>query len=179
MAQGAAEVERGQLDLLVHWPVLRAQGKDYVRRAQEVLIGQALVERLIALVGVMGRQHQAQVIDACRRRRSRWLGLRHMATEDERNGLASWMTFPIDLQEGEVLRIEAQLHAPTNQRWIHAIPIASQRDRGGAGDAAQHRPAESFAQQRRFDGVERTMAAGRAAGARGAGRQAAGGYGLI
>jgi len=94
----------------------------------------------------------------------------HVATENKRNGLASWMTFPIDLQAGEVLRIEAQLHAPTNQRWIHAIPIASQRDRGGAGDAAQHR---------RFDGVERTMAAGRAAGARGAGRQAAGGYGLI
>ena len=47
-----------------------------------------LAERL----GSMRRQHQAQLIHACRRRRSRWLGVRylalHVATEDERDALA-------------------------------------------------------------------------------------------
>src|SRR5439155_556430 len=34
--------------------------------------------------------------------------------------LASWTTFPVDLQTGQILRIETQLHALTNQRrdWL-------------------------------------------------------------
>src|SRR6266851_1022012 len=82
----------------------------------------------------------------------------HVATEDEGDRLASRMTFPVHPQAGQILRIEAQLHAPTNQRFVHAVAITSQRDRGGAGDAAHDRPAEGFAQQRWFDGVERTVA---------------------
>jgi hypothetical protein len=46
------------------------------------------------------------------------LGLRHLAmhvaTEDERDRLASRMTFPVHLQTGQVLRIKTQLGAPTD-----------------------------------------------------------------
>ena len=36
--------------------------------------------------------------------------------------LASWTTFPVDLQTGQILRIETQLRALTNQRrdWLAA-----------------------------------------------------------
>src|SRR6266849_11203426 len=109
----------------------------------------------------MRRQHDAEVIHAGRRWWTRRQGLRHLpvhvATEDERDRLASRMTFPVHLEAGQVLRIKTQLDAPTNQRRIHAIAITSQRDRGGAGDAAQRRPTEGFAQQRRLNGVEWTL----------------------
>ena len=82
----------------------------------------------------------------------------HVATEDERDGLASRIPFPVDVQARQILWIEAQFDAPTNQRFIDGVPIASQRDRGGRGDAAHDRPAEGFAQQRWLDGVEWTVA---------------------
>src|SRR6266566_8150636 len=89
-------------------------------------------------------------------------------TEDERDRLTSRMTFPVHVQAGQILRIEAQLDAPTNQRLVDGVPIARQRNRSGAGDAAHDRPAEGFAEQRWFDGVEWTVAgealAGRLAG---------------
>ena len=71
----------------------------------------------------------------------------HVATEDERDGLASRIPFPVDVQARQILWIEAQFDAPTNQRFIDGVPIASQRDRGGRGDAAHDRPAEGFAEQ--------------------------------
>src|SRR5436190_11731833 len=112
--------------------------------------------------GVMGCQHQAEVIDAGRCWRCRWLGLRHLAmhvaTKDERDRLASRMTFPVHVQPRQILWIEAQLDAPTDQRLVDGVPIASQRDRSGAGDAAHDRPTEGFAEQRWFDGVEWTVA---------------------
>jgi len=82
----------------------------------------------------------------------------HVATEDEWDRLTSRMTFPVHVQARQILWIEAQLDAPTNQRFIDGVPIASQRDRGGRGDAAHDRPAEGFAEQRWFDGVEWTVA---------------------
>src|SRR5437773_8628927 len=72
--------------------------------------------------GVMGRQHQAEVIDARRRWWCRWLGLRHLsvhvATEDERVCLTSRMTFPVHTKVGQILWIESQFDAPTNQRLV-------------------------------------------------------------
>ena len=112
--------------------------------------GQVTEGELADRFGVMCREHQAEVIDARRCRRSRWQGLGHLAmdvaTEDERDRLTSRMTFPVHVQAGQILRIEAQLDAPTNQRLVDGVPITSQRDRSGAGDAAHDRPAEGFAE---------------------------------
>ena len=127
-----------------------------------ILTGQVAEGELAQRFGVMGRQHQAEVIDAGRRWWCRWLGLRHLAmrvpTEDQGDRLASRMTFPEHVRMRQILWIEAQFDAPTNQRLVDGVPIASQRDRSGAGDAAHDRPAEGFAQQRWFDGVEWTVA---------------------
>src|ERR1700694_3818465 len=127
-----------------------------------ILNGQVAEGELAQRFGVMGRQHQAEVIDAGRRWRRGWQSLRHLAmhvaTEDERDRLASRMTFPVHVQARQILWIEAQFDAPTNQRLVDGVPIASQRDRGGRGDAAHDRPAEGFAEQRWFDGVEGTVA---------------------
>jgi hypothetical protein len=102
--------------------------------------GQVAEGELSQCFGVMGRQHQAEVIDAGRCRRSGWQGLRHLTmhvtTEDERDRLASRMTFPVHVQMRQILGIEAQFDAPTNQRLIDGVPIASQRNRSGGGDAA-------------------------------------------
>src|SRR5436190_14431650 len=81
-----------------------------------------------------------------------------VATEDEGDRRSSWMALPVDVQFGEILRIEAQLDASTDQRFVDGVPIASQRDGGGARDAAHDRPAEGFTQQRWFDGVQWTLA---------------------
>ena len=127
-----------------------------------IVTGQVAEGELAQCFGVMGRQHQAEVIDAGRRWRSGWQRLRHLtmhvATEDERDGLASRMPFPVHVQARQILWIEAQFDAPTNQRLVDGVPIASQRDRGGGGDAAHDRPAEGFAQQGWLDGVEWTVA---------------------
>src|SRR5713226_5404287 len=127
-----------------------------------ILTGQVAEGELTQRFRVMGRQYQAEVIDASRRWWRGWQGLRHLAmhvaTEDERDGLASRMTFPVHVQTRQILWIEAQFDAPTNQCLVDGVPIASQRDRGGAGDAAHDRPAEGFAEQRWFDGVEWTVA---------------------
>src|SRR5712692_364194 len=67
-----------------------------------ILNGQVAESELAQRFGVMGRQHQAEVIDAGRRWRRRWQGLRHLAmhvaTEDERDRLASRMTFPVHVR---------------------------------------------------------------------------------
>ena len=101
--------------------------------------------------GVMRGEHQSEVIDARRRWWRRWQSLRHLAmhvaTENERDRRSSRMALPVDVQFGEVLRIEAQFDAPTNQRLVDGVPIAGERDRGGAGHAAHDRPTEGFAQQ--------------------------------
>src|SRR5713226_1700640 len=124
--------------------------------------GQVAECKLAQRFGIMCRQHQAEVIDAGRRWWCRWLGLRylamHVATQDERNRLTSRMALPVHVQAGEILWIEAQFDAPTNQRLVDGIPIAGEGDRGGAGDAAHDRPAEGFAEQRWLDGVEWTVA---------------------
>src|SRR3954451_11327757 len=88
------------------------------------------VSELVQRFGVMGRQHQTEVIDAGRRRRRWWQSLRPLAmpvaTKDERDRLARWMTFPVHVQTGQVLGIEAQLDAPTNQRLVDGVPVASE-----------------------------------------------------
>jgi len=78
------------------------------------------------------------------------LGLRHlvvhMAADDEEDRRADRSALPEHIQMRQILRIEAQLHTPTDQRRIHRIAIASQRHGGGGRDAPQHRPAEGFTQ---------------------------------
>jgi len=46
-------------------------------------------------------------------------------------------TFPEHVQARQVLRIEAELDATSDERRIDGVPIAGQRDGRGAGDAAQ------------------------------------------
>src|SRR6202158_6526718 len=81
-----------------------------------ILTGQIAEGELAQRFGVMGRQHQAEVIDAGRRWRRGWQSLRHLAmhvaTEDERDRLASRMTFPVNAQPGQVLGIEREFEAP-------------------------------------------------------------------
>ena len=64
-----------------------------------ILTGQVAEGKLPQRFGVMGRQHQAEVIDAGRCWWSGWQSLRHLAmhvaTEDERDGLGSRMPFPV------------------------------------------------------------------------------------
>ena len=50
----------------------------------------------------------------------------HVATEDERDRLTSRMTFPIHVQARQILWIEAQFDAPTNQRLVDGVPIAGE-----------------------------------------------------
>ncbi len=91
--------------------------------------GEVTERQLPERLGVMGGQHQTQVIHAGRRRWLRRLGLghltMHMPTEDGRDGRSGPVTLLVHVQLGEVLRIEAQLHAPTHQRLIDGVPIAS------------------------------------------------------
>ena len=47
-------------------------------------------------------------------------------TEDERDRLTSRMTFPVHIQAGQILWIEAQFDAPTDQRLVDGVPIAGQ-----------------------------------------------------
>ena len=80
---------------------------------------------LVDGLGIMGRVHQPEVINAGRRCGSRWSGLRHLAmhlaTEDERNRLASRMTFPLHVQVGEALRIEARLNEPADPCLVSGV----------------------------------------------------------
>src|SRR5712691_9666892 len=84
-----------------------------------IVNGQVAKSELAQRFGVMGRQHQVEVIYAGRRWRSEWQSLRHLAmhvaTEDEWDRLASRMTFPVHVQAREIFWIEAQFDAPTNQ----------------------------------------------------------------
>jgi hypothetical protein len=75
------------------------------------------------------RQHGPQAPARGNQRRSTlWEsgpGLRHLAmhlaTEDERNRPASRMTFPIHVQAGEVLRIEARLNKPADECLVGGV----------------------------------------------------------
>src|SRR5437763_1920867 len=93
---------------------------------------------------------RAEVVDAGGRGWCRWLSLRdlavNVATDDERDSLTDRSTFPKHVETGQVLRVEAQLDAATDERWIDGVAIAGQRDRGGAGDAPHDGPAEGLAQ---------------------------------
>ncbi len=70
------------------------------------------------------------------------MGLRHlmvhMAADDEWDRRADRSTFPEHIQMRQILRIEAQFDAPTDQRRVDRIAITSQRYGGGARDAPQH-----------------------------------------
>src|SRR5713101_1059394 len=85
--------------------------------------GQVAEGELAQCFGVMGRQHQAEVIDAGRRWRCRWQSLRHLAmhvaTEDERDRLTSRMTFPVHVQARQILWIEAPgPHGDANPQFL-------------------------------------------------------------
>ena len=92
-----------------------------------IVTGQVAEGELAQRFGVMGRQHQAEVIDASRRWWTGWQGLRHLAmhvaTEDERDRLTGRMPFPVHIQAGQIFWIEAQLDAPTNQCLVDGVPI--------------------------------------------------------
>ena len=92
-----------------------------------------------------------------RRRRRLWHLAVEVAADDEGDRLADRSAVPEHVQAGQILRIEAQLDAPTDQGHIDAVVIAGQRDRRGAGDAPHNRPAERLAQQGRFDRWRRTQ----------------------
>ena len=83
-------------------------------RTRQVAVGD-LAQQVVVMLG----QDQAQVIDAGGRRWCGWLGLRHLAvdvaTDDERDGLTDRSTFPEHVQPGQILRIEAQLDAATDE----------------------------------------------------------------
>src|ERR1700704_236755 len=72
-----------------------------------ILTGQVAEGELAQRFGVVGRQHQAEVIDAGRRW---WSGSQslghlamHVAAKDERNRLTSRMTLPVHVQASEIL----------------------------------------------------------------------------
>jgi WD40 repeat protein/DNA-binding transcriptional regulator YiaG len=74
-----SEIEHGRLDELVKWPIVRAEAKDFIRRTQEVLIAQAVLERLGAAPG--------RSIDAVEERLQALLHeLRARTPEDQGNG---------------------------------------------------------------------------------------------
>lgn len=54
----ADELTIGELDLLLRQPLLKATGKDYVRRSQERLIAGPILERLVATRGGAGAAEQ-------------------------------------------------------------------------------------------------------------------------
>jgi hypothetical protein len=73
---------------------------------------------------------QAQVIDAGGRRWSGKLRLGYLtvdvASNDERDCLTDGSAIPEHVQPHQILRVEAQLDAPTNQCWVDAVVIARQ-----------------------------------------------------
>jgi WD40 repeat protein/transcriptional regulator with XRE-family HTH domain len=55
VASGAAEIQRGQFDLLEHRALIKAQASDHVRQTQERLIGLPLLDHLASVDGDRGR----------------------------------------------------------------------------------------------------------------------------
>lgn len=51
VARGVAEVAQGKLEYLARWPLVKGLAKDYVRRGQERLIAEPLLEQLVAQCG--------------------------------------------------------------------------------------------------------------------------------
>jgi hypothetical protein len=51
----------------------------------------------------------------------------HVAANDERDRDADRSTFPEHVQVGQILRIEAELDAPADQRRVDRIAIAGER----------------------------------------------------
>src|SRR5438132_10400687 len=84
------------------------------RTTRQVAVGD-LAEQLV----VMLRLDQAQVIAAGGWWRSGWLGLRylavHVAPNNEGDRLTNRSTFPEHVHARQILRIETQLDAPTDQ----------------------------------------------------------------
>jgi WD40 repeat protein len=65
----AGEIERGQPAVLIQLPLIRAQAKDYVRQAQERLIGTPILRRVGAATGVSEAEPQLlALLDRWRRR---------------------------------------------------------------------------------------------------------------
>ena len=64
----ATEIRTGQLDLLVKWPLVRADTRDFIRRTQEVLIAQPVLERLSRAPGL--EQQLLALVDRFRTRPS-------------------------------------------------------------------------------------------------------------
>jgi WD40 repeat protein/transcriptional regulator with XRE-family HTH domain len=52
------EISRGEPDLLLQHPLVQAQAKDYVRRSQERLIGQPILQHLVAVSGAGGAERR-------------------------------------------------------------------------------------------------------------------------
>jgi WD40 repeat protein/transcriptional regulator with XRE-family HTH domain len=55
VASGAAEIERGEFELLANRPLIKAQVSDHVRQAQERLIGRPVLRELASSIGGLDR----------------------------------------------------------------------------------------------------------------------------
>jgi WD40 repeat protein/transcriptional regulator with XRE-family HTH domain len=60
VADACTEIISGQARLLIDYPLIKAQAKDYVRRSQERLIGHAVLDRLAAAIGHSAAERQLQ-----------------------------------------------------------------------------------------------------------------------
>jgi WD40 repeat protein/transcriptional regulator with XRE-family HTH domain len=60
VADVCTEIISGQARLLIDYPLIKAQAKDYVRRSQERLIGHAVLDRLAAAIGHPAAERQLQ-----------------------------------------------------------------------------------------------------------------------
>src|SRR5260370_419833 len=73
-------------------------------------------------------------------------GAVHVAAGDERGRGPGGPAVEEHLDRGQVLGVVAQLDAPPGQRRVDGVGVSFERDGGGAGDLAGHRPAERLAQ---------------------------------
>jgi hypothetical protein len=69
-----------------------------------------------------------------------------MPAGDERRGGPGGLAVVEHIEAGEVFGVIPQLDPPPHQSGVNGIGVAFQRDGGGAGDLAHHRPAERLAQ---------------------------------
>ena len=78
-----------------------------------------------------------------------------VAADDERAGRPGRLAVQVHVDAGQVLGVVAQLDPPADQGRVHGVGVAFQRDGGGAGHPAGHRPAERLAQPVRIGGAVR------------------------
>jgi WD40 repeat protein/transcriptional regulator with XRE-family HTH domain len=71
VASGAAEIERGEFELLANRALIRAQASEHVRQSQERLIGQPMLDQLASLVGGRAERVEQRLIEVLGKERAR------------------------------------------------------------------------------------------------------------